>query len=97
MAVAAYRRCQDLAAIAQGPGTSSSRSPGPSPDCMDLRQLTSPERGLIALLVFGGLRYREVSRELGIRPADVAELLRTALCRLVPADGSRTGSAAISR
>ena len=44
--------------------------------------LSNEERGMLALLVFGGLEYAQASRELGTSPRETAILVRDALRRL---------------
>jgi DNA-binding CsgD family transcriptional regulator len=76
MAVSAYWRCMDLAASpARAPGASVRRAA----DCTGLAGLSVRERGTLGLVVFGGLGYRQVARELRISASDVATLLRAAL------------------
>jgi hypothetical protein len=83
LAVAAYWRCRELAA----PGYWQSRPsatwavPGPA----DPGQLSGGERGVLALVLFGGLTTAQAARELAIPAAELAALLRTIMCELSPA------------
>jgi hypothetical protein len=80
LAVAAYRRCMDAAG---GPASASPGFAAGAEDrggCAGLRGMRDViERGVLSLVVFGGLEYRQVAADLGIRALDVAALLRTAL------------------
>jgi hypothetical protein len=85
LAQSAFLRCQALAAAApeqqdRHPGQRSSvHAAGPA-DPGGL--LSRTERGALGLVLFGGLGYARASTVLGIRPRDMAALLRTALLRL---------------
>jgi hypothetical protein len=61
--------------------------------------LSTKERGALGLVVIGGLGYVRASSVLGIRPRDMAALLRTALLRLgtSPADAAGDGSQVTAR
>jgi hypothetical protein len=80
LAVAAYWRCRELAAPRSwqlrpaDAGTAVSAL-----DPADPRRLSGRERGALALVLFGGLRYRQASQELAIPAAELSALLRTAM------------------
>jgi hypothetical protein len=67
LAVSVLRRCRELA-----PG------PNPADSQLPLRR----EREALSLVLFGGLGYRQVGRELAIPAREAAVLLRTALMSL---------------
>jgi hypothetical protein len=84
LAESVFRRCQQLAADPAG----RHRIPAPRPPA-DVAGgvdpggcLSTKERGALGLVVIGGLGYVRASSVLGIRPRDMAALLRTALLRL---------------
>lgn len=97
LAESVFWRCQQLAADpAWRHRLPASRPPGDVADDVDPGGiLSAKERGALALVLIGGLGYVRASSVLGIRPRDMAALLRTALLRLEPhrppqsRDGSR--------
>jgi hypothetical protein len=88
LAESVFRRCQQLAAdpawrdrlpAPRLPGDAAGDAAG-GVDPGGL--LSAKERGALGLVVIGGLGYVRASGVLGIRPRDMAALLRTALLRL---------------
>ena len=90
LAVAVYRRCREMIRQDQRdhpPG----RQPSPTlAGCPGPCRLSWTERGALGLVLFGGLRYAEVSRELAISPRDMAVLLHGVLHKLATARAGRT-------
>jgi hypothetical protein len=84
LAESVFRRCQQLAADpAWRHRLPAPRLPGDVAGGLDPGGLLSAkERGALGLVVIGGLGYVRASSVLGIRPRDMAALLRTALLRL---------------
>lgn len=83
LAESVFRRCQQLAS---DPARRDGR-PVPPPGDVAGRAgpggfLSDQEREALGLVLIGGLGYVRASRVLGIRPRDLAALLRTALLRL---------------
>lgn len=83
LAESVFRRCQQLAS---DPARRDGR-PVPPPGDVAGRVgpggfLSDQEREALGLVLIGGLGYVRASRVLGIRPRDLAALLRTALLRL---------------
>jgi hypothetical protein len=83
LAESVFRRCQQLAS---DPARRDGR-PVPPPGDVAGRVgpggfLSEQEREALGLVLIGGLGYVRASRVLGIRPRDMAALLRTALLRL---------------
>jgi hypothetical protein len=84
LAVAAYRRCRELAGSparedhrsGQRPSGSAAGSVGPG------GLLSREERGALGLILLGGLGHNQACGELMMSPSDLAALLRTALYRL---------------
>ena len=84
LAGSVFRRCQQLAADpAWRHRLPAPRPPGDVAGGVDPGGLLSAqERGALGLVLIGGLGYVQASSVLGIRPRDMAALLRTALLRL---------------
>lgn len=84
LAESVFRRCQQLAADpAWRHRLPAPRSPGDAAGSVDPGGLlTVKERGALGLVLIGGLGYVQASSVLGIRPHDMAALLRTVLLRL---------------
>jgi hypothetical protein len=84
LAEAVFRRCELLAADpAWRHRLPAPRAPGHVAGRVDPDGLLSAkERGALGLVLIGGLGYVQASRVLGIRPRDMAALLRAALLRL---------------
>ncbi len=84
LAESVFLRCQQLAADPSrrhrlpAPRLAGDAAGGIDPDGL----LSVKERGALGLVVIGGLGYARASSVLGIRPRDMAALLRTALLRL---------------
>jgi hypothetical protein len=100
LAESVFRRCQQLAAGPAGRPLPAPRLPadaagGVDPDGL----LSAKERGALGLVLIGGLGYERASSVLGIRPRDMAALLRTALLRLgtSPAAAAGDGSQVTAR
>jgi hypothetical protein len=76
LAISTYWRCQDLAGNRGQQGR-----PGapPEPGDTDCAALSVRERGIIGLVVFGGLGYAQASLELAIPAGDLAAIVRAAL------------------
>jgi hypothetical protein len=96
LAESVFRRCQQLAADPAGRHRlPAPRVPGDVVAGVDPGGLLSAkERGALGLVVIGGLGYVRASGVLGIRPRDMAALLRTALLRLGTAPAAAAPSAA---
>jgi hypothetical protein len=84
LAESAFLRCQQLAADPSwrhrlpAPRLPADVAGGADPGGL----LSAQERGALGLVLIGGLGYERASSVLGIRPGDMAALLRTALLRL---------------
>jgi hypothetical protein len=82
LAGSVFLRCQELAADPAGrlpaPRLPADAAGGVDPGGL----LSAKERGALGLVLIGGLGYERASSVLGIRPRDMAALLRTALLRL---------------
>jgi hypothetical protein len=86
LAAAVFRRSRQLATDHEqqdrvprprsSPGAVSSLDPG--------GLLSQQERGALGLVLFGGFGYVDASTVLGVRPREVAALVRTALLTLTP-------------
>jgi hypothetical protein len=84
LAVSVLRRCQELMDnLSPADRVPRQRPPGDeggsagSQDCRSRK-----EREALSLVLFGGLGYRQVGRELAIPPTEAAALLRSALISL---------------
>jgi hypothetical protein len=84
LAGSVFRRCQQLAADpAWRHRLPAPRLPADAAGGVDPGGLLSVrERGALGLVLIGGLGYVRAGRVLGIRPRDMAALLRAALLRL---------------
>ena len=84
LAESVFRRCQQLATDpARRDCRAAPRPPRDVAGRVDPGGLLSDkERGALGLVLIGGLGYVRASGVLGIRPHDMAALLRTALLRL---------------
>jgi hypothetical protein len=84
LAESVFLRCQQLAADpAWRHRLAAPRPPADVAGGVDPGGLLSAkERGALGLVLIGGLGYERASSVLGIRPRDMADLLRTALLRL---------------
>jgi len=81
--VAAYRRCQELARGPSWHDLPPGRVSGGVAGCIDpCGVLSREERGVLGLVLFGGLGYVQASNEVAISQLDVAALLRAVLHRL---------------
>jgi hypothetical protein len=89
LAVSAYRHCRELAGPARQDRRPGQRPSGRVAGCIDPGGLLSgKERGGLGLVLFGGLRYVQASRELGISASDMAALLHAVLHRLTASRGA---------
>jgi hypothetical protein len=90
LAISTYWRCQELGRNRGQRSRSGARLvPAGTPGDTDPAALSVQERGIIGLMLFGGLGYAEASSELAIPPDDLAVIVRAALRRLaVPAAAS---------
>ncbi len=80
-AVATYRRCMELAG---GPAPASrilARRTGDSAGSAGPGELSVRERGVLGVVLFGALGYRQVSAELGISASEASALLRDVLVK----------------
>jgi hypothetical protein len=77
LAVAAYRRCMERTGSppARSPRAPACRTAG----CAGPGGLTARERGVLGLVLFGGLGHRQAGPDLGIFASDTAALPRAAL------------------
>ncbi len=77
LAVAAYRRCMELTGSppARSPRAPACRTAG----CAGPVGLTARERGVLGLVLFGGLGHRQAGPDLGISASDTAALPRAAV------------------
>ena len=78
LAVAAYRRCMELTGglPARSPRAPACRTAG----CAgELGGLTARERGVLGLVLFGGLGHRQAGADLVISASDTAALPRAAV------------------
>jgi len=84
MAVSVLRRCQALLASGSWPDQAATcRPPGTGTARISWRDfLTSKEREVLGLVLFGGLDSRQAARQLAIPARQAAALLRTALAGL---------------
>ena len=84
LAESVFRRCQQLAADPARRGCRPAQPPsGDGVDGIDPGGLLSEtERGALGLVLVGGLDYVRASRVLGMRPRDMAALLRAVLLKL---------------
>jgi hypothetical protein len=84
MAVSVLRRCQALLASGSWPDQAATyRPPGTGTARISWRDfLTSKEREVLGLVLFGGLDSRQAARQLAIPARQAAALLRTALTGL---------------
>jgi hypothetical protein len=89
LAVSAYRRCMELAGGPAPESRISARRTGGSAGRIGPGGLSVRERGVLGLVVFGALGYRQVGVELGLSASEVSALLRAAL---VKAAASESGS-----
>jgi hypothetical protein len=109
LAESVFRRCQQLAADPAGRPLPAPRLPADAAGGVDRPDaaggvdpdglLSAKERGALGLVLIGGLGYERASSVLGIRPRDMAALLRTALLRLgtSPAAAAGDGSRVTAR
>jgi len=93
LAQSVFRRCQQLAAR---PGRQDRRPRQQSSlgvyGCVDPGGILSEkERGALGLVLFGGLGYAQASTVLGIRPRDMAALLRRVMSRLAISSAAAAG------
>jgi hypothetical protein len=97
LAVAAYRRCEELARDqAWHDHAPRPRRPGSLASCIGLSGFSGKERGALGLVIFGGLGHVQAGRELAIPPQQVAALLwavRAVLAtRRAPSRGAAPGA-----
>ena len=101
LAESVFLRCQELAAGPAWRGRlPAPRFPADAAGGVDPGGLLSAkERGALGLVLIGGLGYERASSVLGIRPRDMAALLRTTLLRLrtSPAAAVEDGSKVTAR
>jgi hypothetical protein len=93
LAAAVFQSCQQQATRREqqdrvprprsSPGVASPLDPG--------GLLSEQERGALGLVLMGGIGYADASAVLGVRPREVAALVRTALLTLAPPAAATTG------
>jgi hypothetical protein len=96
LAVSAHRRCQELNGnVPRDDGRGRRQPSGNVAGRIDPSGLLSgKERGVLGLVLFGGLGYVQASRELTMTPLDTATLLRTVLHKLASPSGAPLPSVA---
>jgi DNA-binding CsgD family transcriptional regulator len=81
LAVSAYRRCMEVAGSPASASRSPARRTGDRAGSPGPGGLSARERGVLGLVIFGALGYRQVGVELGMSASEVSALLRAVLVK----------------
>lgn len=84
LAIFAFWRCKELADSGARKSGIPVRCTGNLTSC--LGGLNAEDRGVLGLMLFGGLRYRQVGADLGISASEASTLLRAVLVKAAAAE-----------